>query len=137
MIRTRCLILIIDDNPDDVFIARRAITKARPECSVEVAEGSKLAIEYLGREELPSLILLDLKMPEIDGIELLHYIRSHEQTRYIPVVILSSSKMDDDLKASYTAGTNGFLHKAHDLSEFTAKIKVTLEYWLDINLAPL
>jgi two-component system, response regulator len=129
-------ILVIDDNPDDIFIAKRVISKYRDNFIVESASDGSQAMELISNTKPPALILLDLKMPGIDGIEILRFIRNREQTRYVPVVILTSSKMEEDLKASYDAGANGFLHKAHDLSEFTENLSAALHYWIDLNLSP-
>jgi two-component system, response regulator len=128
-------ILIVDDNPDDIFIAKRAIAKCRIDCLVEAISSGHQALERLANNQLPALVLLDLKMPQIGGIEILRFIRTREQTRYLPVVMLTSSKMEDDIKASYDAGANGYLHKAFDLPEFTEKLKTTLHYWIDFNLS--
>ncbi|MBN1983637.1 MAG: response regulator [Chitinivibrionales bacterium] len=131
------LILIIDDNPNDILFSKRVISKYRADCIVAVASDGFQAIEHLTTAALPLLILLDLKMTGIGGIEILQFIRNREQTRYIPVVMLTSSNMDEDLKASYDAGANSFLHKMHDLSEFTERLKAALHYWIDINLSPI
>ena len=129
-------ILIVDDSPDDIFIAKRAIEKSRVDCVVEAVSNGHQAMERLVNNKLPALVLLDLKMPEIGGIEVLRFIRTREQTRFIPVVMLTSSRMEEDLKAAYDAGANGYLQKAFDLSEFTEKLKTTLHYWIDLNLYP-
>lgn len=132
-----CLILLIDDNPDDILFARRAISQFRPDCVIAVASDGFQAIERLSGENPPRLIFLDLKMAGIGGIEILRVIRHREQTRYIPVIMLTSSSIERDMKDSYDAGANGFLHKAHDLSEFTQRLKTALHYWLDINMSPV
>ena len=129
-------ILIVDDNPDDIFIAKRAVSKCRVDCSVEAISKGHQAVERLTNNPPPALVLLDLKMPEIGGIEILRFIRTQEQIRYMPVVMLTSSKMEEDVKASYDAGANGYLHKAYDVSEFTEQLKTTLQYWIDFNLSP-
>lgn len=131
-----CTILIIDDNPDDIIITRRAISKVRTDCTVIEASDEEQALECLNSQLLPSLILLDLKMPGSDGIDILKYIRSGEYTRYIPVVILTSSIMEKDLRISYDAGANSFLHKTHDLDEFTETLRTAINYWVDLNLSP-
>ena len=131
-----CSVLIIDDNPDDVFIAKRAIAKSRPDCDIQEAYDGLAAMEYLSNGRPPALILLDLKMPGIGGIEILNLIRAREETRYIPVVILSSSKMEQDVKTSFKSGANSFLHKTHDMTEFTEMLRMTLHYWMDLNLSP-
>lgn len=129
-------ILIVDDSPDDIFIAKRAILKCRVDCLVEAVSNGHQAMALLVNNKPPALVLLDLKMPEIGGIGILRFIRTREQLRYLPVVMLSSSKMEEDIKASYDAGANGYLHKGFDLSEFAEKLKTTLHYWIDFNLSP-
>lgn len=128
-------ILIVDDNPDDVFITKRAISKSRDDCEVEVAFDGFQAIERLVNGKPPALVLLDIKMPGAGGIEILQSIRAHQHTQYIPVVMLTSSKMEQDLKASYDSKANSFLHKTHDLSEFTDTMASVLHYWIDLNLS--
>lgn len=132
-----CSILIIDDNPDDILIAKRAISKYRTDCIIEEISSGTRAEERLRHEQPPALILLDLKMPGIDGTEVLRFIRTREQIRYIPVVMLSSSNLVEDLKAAYDAGANGFLYKSPDLFEFTKTLTAALYYWIDCNLSPL
>lgn len=132
-----CSILIIDDNPDDILIAKRAISKYRADCIIAEALNGDAAKERLQDVKPPALVILDLKMPRIDGIDVLRFIRTREQTRYIPVVVLSSSSMEEDLKASYDAGANSFLHKTYDLFEFTEILTTTLHYWIDLNLSSI
>jgi two-component system response regulator len=129
-------ILLLDDDPNDIFLAKRTISALRTDCVIEAAPDGHQAMERL-RDGIPfALILLDLKLPGIDGIELLQFIRAQEQTRYIPVVMLTSSTMDEDVKKSYRAGANGYLYKVLDLSEFTECLKTTLHFWIDFNRSP-
>ena len=132
-----CSILIIDDNPDDILIAKRAMSKYRTDCIIEEASSGALAEERLQNAQPPALILLDLKMSGIDGIDVLRFIRTRERIRYIPVVMLSSSNLEEDLKTAYDAGANGFLYKTPDLFEFTEILRATLYYWIHLNLSPV
>jgi two-component system response regulator len=130
-------VLVIDDNLDDGFLAKRAIIKSGASCIVEVASDGYQAKERLRDAGPFSLILLDFKMPEISGLDILKFIRTFEKTRYTPVVMLSSSKMEEDVKAAYSAGANSYIHKDLDLSEFTAKLSVVLRYWIELSLSPI
>ena len=130
-------ILLVDDNPDDIFLTRRAILDVRPDCIVEEAGDGSQALERLRNLPSPGLILLDLKMPGIDGFEVLDFIRKLEHSRFVPVVILSSSILVNDIKSAYSAGANGFLHKLPDFSEFTECLKTCLHYWIDFNCCPV
>jgi two-component system response regulator len=127
---------MIDDNPDDIFIAKRALLKSAVDCAIEEASNGLKAMERLRTGNPPRLILLDLKMPGAGGLEILQFIRAQEKTRYVPVVMVTSSKMEEDMKAAYNAGANGFLYKSHDLIEFTEKLKTALHYWINMNLSP-
>jgi two-component system response regulator len=129
-------VLIIDDHPDDIYLTREAILATRPSCPVEdVREGSR-ALARLRREPVPALVLLDLKLPGMDGCEILREIRSREETRYIPVVMLTSSDLHHDMKSSYGLGANGYISKEQDMDDFIHLMDVTLHFWLEHNLVP-
>ena len=117
-----CSLLIVDDNPSDLLISKISVLKFRPYSIIE--------------EAASGLVLLDLKLPGMDGIEVLRGIRASAKIRYIPVVMVTSSTMEEDMKASYDAGANGFLHKAHDFSKFTQSLEAAVHYWMDVNLTP-
>ncbi len=129
-------ILIVDDNPADIFIMEKAISKSRPGTVIEHADDGAAALDMLRGGIAPALIFLDYKMPGVSGVEVLHDIRQHEKTRYIPVVMLTSSDFGSDIKNAYDAGVNSYLIKTHDLDTFTEEIKTVLHYWLDLNRAP-
>lgn len=129
-------VLVIDDNLDDGFLAKRAIIKSGVPCVVEVASDGNQAIERLRDAGPFSLILLDFKMPEPSGVKILQFIRTFDKTRYTPVVMLSSSSMEEDVRAAYAAGANSYMHKDIDLSEFSAKLAVVLRYWIELSLSP-
>lgn len=124
-------ILIVDDNPDDIEIARRILAKSRSDVRVEEANRGEAALELLrDGKERPSLILLDLKMPGMNGIDTLRKIRSDEKLKDIPVVILTSSSLESDRKESFDAGADAFVHKAFDINQFSEDIKCILDRWL-------
>jgi CheY-like chemotaxis protein len=128
-------ILIVDDNPADIFIVEKAITKTRPESVIAHATSGDEALGILRKRSTPALILLDYKMPGMSGVEVLQDIRKHGETRYVPVVMLTSSTLGSDIKAAYDAGANSYLYKSHDLGTFTEEIKSVLHYWLDLNVS--
>jgi two-component system response regulator len=124
-------ILIVDDNPDDIEIARRILAKSNSDVRLEEVRRGEDALELLRNgKELPSLILLDLKMPGMNGIDTLRVIRADERLRDIPVVILTSSSLDSDRKESFDAGADAFFNKAFDISQFSEDIKCILDRWL-------
>jgi CheY-like chemotaxis protein len=135
-LNNRAVILLIDDNPDDLYLAKKAIFKANPEYIVEVASDGLNALESLKQTIKPSLIFLDLKMPALDGIEVLRMIRSNHNTRFVPVVVLTSSRMEEDILASYNAGASSFMVKSNDYSVFSQQIKTAIHYWVQMNIVP-
>jgi two-component system, response regulator len=135
-VNNRSTILIVDDSPSEQILVKRAILKSRPDCFIDTAADGPQALLWLQNNTPPTLILLDLKLPGMDGIDILRGIRGRRETRFAPVVILTSSKMDDDIMNAYNAGANGYLHKIHDLTQFAENIKTTLDYWIDINEIP-
>ena len=117
-------ILIIDDNIDDVEITKRTLARINRELKVETALRGEAALELLRREDaLPSLILLDLKMPGMSGFDVLRKIRADERMKHIPVIIVTSSSLEADEKAGYEAGADAFLHKAFDIDLFSSELK--------------
>jgi CheY-like chemotaxis protein len=123
-------IMVIDDDPDDLEITKRALAKMRCDTACLTASRGEAALALLRScAELPSLILLDLKMPGMNGIETLRQIRSDERTRHIPVVIVTNSTLESDRKASLAAGANAFLHKAFDIDQYGRDIQSQLERW--------
>jgi two-component system response regulator len=132
---SNCAILIIDDSVDELMLIKRAIIKYRPSCIVDVAMDGSQALLRLQNGTLPALVLLDFKLPGVDGIDILRIIRAREETRFTPVVILTSSNMDNDILAAYNAGANGYFRKTHDLILFEENIKTTIHYWLDVNMS--
>jgi two-component system response regulator len=134
----RCkVILLVEDNQDDETLTLRALKKNNIPNKVVVARDGVEALEYLfSANNLPELVLLDLNLPKLDGLAVLRRLRERAETRRLPVVILSSSKEDSDLLASYDSGANSFVQKRVDFSEFTEAVKQLGSYWLVLNEPP-
>ncbi len=139
------IILLVEDNPSDVGLTVRALEKARIANELAVAEDGQEALDYLWGEgkyadrkaaELPAVVLLDLKLPRIPGLEVLRRIRSDARTRRLPVVILTTSKEEQDLAAGYDLGANSFVRKPVDFRQFAAAVEQLGLYWLVLNEAP-
>lgn len=138
-------ILLIEDNPSDIDLTIRAFKKCRISNELVVVEDGREALDYLlfmGRyatmedHRLPTLVLLDLKLPLIGGLEVLREIRGHETTRRLPVVILTSSKEEQDLAASYDLGANSYIRKPVDFQQFSLAVEQLGLYWLVLNEPP-
>ena len=138
-------ILLVEDNPSDVELTKRAFVREHITNELVVVEDGQTALDYLfgagryaGRDltQMPALILLDLTLPILDGLEVLRRIRAHERTRRLLVVILTSSKEDQDVAASYDLGVNSYIRKPVDFHQFAEAIKVLGLYWLVINEPP-
>lgn len=138
-------ILLVEDNPDDVALTIRAFKKNNILNPVVIAKNGVEALDYLfgkGRAEplavkdLPIIVLLDLKLPKIDGLEVLKKIRQNELTRLIPVIILTSSAEEKDKLAGYNLGANSYVRKPIDFSQFAEAINALGLYWLVWNEPP-
>jgi CheY-like chemotaxis protein len=139
------VILLVEDNPSDIELTRRAFTRERITNELVVVEDGQSALDYLfgagrftGREltAMPAMILLDLKLPIIDGLEVLRRIRADERTRRLLVIILTSSKEEQDVAASYDLGVNSYIRKPVDFHQFSEAIKLLGLYWLVVNEPP-
>ncbi len=139
------VILLVEDNASDIDLTRRALGKSRISNELVVIEDGKEAIDYLfGLEgyaerdikELPALVLLDLKLPKVDGLEVLRRIRGNELTRRLPVVILTTSKEERDIATSYDLGVNSYIQKPVDFIQFAEAITHLGLYWLVLNEPP-
>lgn len=133
-------ILLVEDNPDDVELTLRAIKKNKIINDVIVAHSGEQAAELLfsqgasGKPGMsPSLVLLDLNLPGMDGFEVLRRIRSNPQTRLMPVVILTSSKEESDLLKGYSLGANSYVRKPVDYGQFVSTVQQLEKYWLSLN----
>jgi two-component system response regulator len=138
-------ILLVEDNPDDEILARRALKKNYIDNEVVVARDGAEALDYLfgtgvyeGRDtsDTPRVVLLDLKLPKVDGLEVLRRIRADERTRLLPVVILTSSKEQQDLVDGYGGGANSYIRKPVDFARFTEAVRQLGLYWLVLNESP-
>jgi len=127
-------ILLVEDNPDDVELTVRAFRQNNVENEVVVAEDGEAALRVLLEEGLsPSVVLLDLKLPKLDGLEVLERMRADERTRLFPAVILTSSREEDDLVRSYRLGANSYIRKPVDFQEFIEVVRQIGMYWLLVN----
>jgi two-component system response regulator len=143
--KTKKVILLVEDNPDDVQLTLRALKKNKIMNDVVAAQDGVEALEYLygtgqyaGRDTkvLPQVVLLDLKMPRMDGLEVLHRIRADERTKLLPVVILTTSSEDKDRVESYKLGANSYIRKPVDFNQFAVSVQQLGLYWLVLNEAP-
>jgi two-component system response regulator len=139
------VILLVEDNPKDEELTARALRKSNIKNEVVVAHDGAEALEYLfatgahaGRDPsaLPAVVLLDLKLPKIDGMEVLRRIRAEERTKLLPVVILTSSKEERDLLEGYSSGCNSYVRKPVDFNQFAEAMRQLGLYWLVVNEGP-
>ncbi|MGQ0563114.1 MAG: response regulator [Gemmatimonadota bacterium] len=135
-------ILLVEDNPDDEKLALRALSQNKIANRVDVARDGVEAIAYLFGDdtrpaaELPQVVLLDLKLPKVAGLEVLRRIRAAPHTRFLPVVILTSSNEERDLVESYSLGANSYIRKPVDFRQFTEAVRQLGMYWLVLNQTP-
>jgi two-component system, response regulator len=138
-------VLLVEDNLSDIELTQIAFEKALVSNELQVVEDGQEALDYLfgcgsftGRNvtQTPKLILLDLKLPGLDGLEVLECIRTSQTTRQIPVVILTSSIEEKDVRAAYDLGANSYIRKPVDFRQFTEVIQNLTHYWLVINHVP-
>lgn len=139
------MILLIEDNSSDIDLTKRALEKSHITNELVVLEDGEEALNFLFgsdvqpgavQNRLPTLILLDLKLPKVDGLDVLRRIRSSELTKRLPVVILTSSKEEDDVAASYDLGVNSYIRKPVDFLQFIQAIQNLGLYWLVLNEPP-
>lgn len=128
-------LLLVEDNPDDCALALRAFKKSALDIEVEVAHDGEEALLLLADDDrdLPGMILLDLKLPKVNGLEVLEEIRKRNNTWHIPVVILTSSIEPNDLERSYRLGANSYIRKPVDFTDFTEVISKIGNYWFFLN----
>ena len=139
------MILLVEDNPDDEALTLRALKKNNIGNRVVVAHDGTEALDFLfctgnyanrDPRELPQVVLLDLKLPKLDGLEVLKRIRADPRTSLLPVVILTSSKEEQDLLKSYKNGANSYIRKPVDFNQFVEAVRQLGLYWLVLNEAP-
>lgn len=129
-------ILLVEDNANDEVLTTRAIRRSNIHNEIVVARDGAEALERLSSMTLPELVLLDLKLPKIDGLEVLRRIRSDERTRHLPVVIFTSSREQQDMLQAYQSGVNSYVCKPIDFGEFVNAVGQLSTYWMLVNEAP-
>ena len=141
----RKLILLVEDNPDDEALAIRALKKSNLANDIAVARDGVEALEFLFCEgkysdrdphDAPVVVLLDLKLPKVDGLEVLKQVKSDDRTRRLPVVIMTSSSEEQDIVNSYDFGANSYIRKPVDFNQFTEAVAQLGLYWLVLNEVP-
>lgn len=139
-------ILLVEDNPDDRELAQLAFRESGLFPEVEISRNGQEALDYLfGTDDsesrkfpkIPSLVLLDLKLPKIDGFEILRRLRANPRTQFVPVVVMTTSSESKDLIESYRLGCNSYIRKPVDFTQFQAAIRQLAIYWLIFNEAPV
>jgi CheY-like chemotaxis protein len=139
-------ILLVEDNQDDMDLALHALRREKLANSIFVARDGEEALDFLfcrgafaqrSFDHPPKLVLLDLKLPKIDGMEVLKQVKSDPRTKTIPVVIMTSSKEERDLVAGYNLGANSYIQKPVDFDQFRETVKSVGLYWVVINQAPV
>ncbi len=131
-------ILLVEDNPDDETLTLRALKKNNISNQVVVARDGTEALDFLfgNGNMLPVLVLLDLKLPKVDGMEVLRRTRAEPRTHLLPVVVLTTSKEEQDLIHSYQLGANSYIRKPVDFAQFTEAVRQLGLYWLVLNEPP-
>lgn len=139
------VILLVEDNPDDVDLTKRALAKQKIANEMVVARDGVEALDWIfgtgafaGRDarDTPTVILLDLKLPRVDGLEVLRRLRADERTKLLPVVILTSSNEEQDVIASYDLGANSYVRKPVDFEQFSDAVRQLGLYWFLLNEPP-
>ncbi|HMJ13199.1 MAG TPA: response regulator [Polyangiaceae bacterium] len=138
-------ILLVEDNSSDEKLTVLAFKSSGVPCEITVLRDGAAAVDYLlpggedsrvGAARLPDLVLLDLKLPKLDGLEVLRRIRADERTRFLPVVVLTASNEDEDVRRSYEQGANAYIRKPVDFAEFAAAAETVGRFWLILNELP-
>ena len=144
----KTIILLIEDNPDDIKLTQRAFNKSSisEKISLEVVNNGDDALNllfgegayiYRNTKDMPALILLDLNLPRINGFQLLQRIRNDERTKLIPIIILTSSKEEQDIKKAYTLGANSYIRRPVDFKKFNYATQQLGLYWIGLNESPV
>lgn len=135
------MILLVEDDPDHEALAIRALRKANVANVIEVARDGAEALEYMkgiadGSKQMPQLVLLDLKLPKVEGLEVLRNIRASDKTALLPVVVLTSSDEERDIVSSYRLGVNSYIRKPVNFTDFAEATRQLGMYWLLLNQCP-
>lgn len=135
------MILLVEDDPDHEALAIRALRKANVANNIKVARDGAEALAFMkgitsGTEQMPQLVLLDLKLPKVEGLEVLKAIRESDKTALLPVVVLTSSDEERDIVASYRLGVNSYIRKPVNFTDFAEATKQLGMYWLLLNQCP-
>ena len=139
------MILLVEDNPDDEALTIRALKKNNISNELAVVRDGAEALEFLfctgayadrDRNDRPQVVLLDINLPKVDGLEVLRRVRSNENTRLLPVVILTSSKEEQDVIKGYSLGANSYVRKPVDFNQFVEAVRQLCLYWLVLNEIP-
>lgn len=127
-------ILLVEDNPDDERLTLRALRRSQIANPITIARNGEEALQRLwAMHPLPCMVLLDLKLPKVNGLEVLRQIRAHEATRLVPIVVLTSSSEEGDICNSYHLGANSYVRKPVSIDDFTAAVGQLGVYWAGIN----
>ena len=138
-------VLLVEDNPDDAEFTLRALRKANVALRIALVEDGVKALEFVfgtgsfaqrAGAPLPRVVLLDLKLPKVDGLEVLRRIKSDGRTRTLPIVVLTSSRERRDIEASYAAGANSYIVKPVEYGELIGTLSALVRYWLQLNERP-
>jgi two-component system response regulator len=141
---SKTIVLLVEDNDDDIQLTRRAFNKHHIANELHVMTDGQQAVDFLfaagqyaqrDPEDLPHVVLLDLKLPKLDGLEVLRRIRENPRTRYLPVVVLTSSNEERDLVESYRLGANSYVRKPVDFEQFAVAAQQLGLYWMVLNIA--
>jgi len=131
------IVLLVEDNEDDVVLMQRSFDRNRLSYQLAVARDGEEAIQYLsGSRPVPAVILLDLKLPKLNGFQVLKWLRTNPPTKYIPVVVLTTSNEERDKVASYDSGANSYIRKPVDFDHFMDATRNLGMYWLMLNEFP-
>jgi len=139
------LILLVEDNPDDVALTQRAFRQSNLANELKVIVDGAEALDFLFASgnyagpavpPLPEVVLLDLNLPKVDGLEVLRQIRAHSRTHLLPVVILTSSREEHDMLTGYSLGANSYIQKPVDFKQFVDAVRQLGMYWLLLNESP-
>lgn len=132
-------ILLVDDNPQDAELVMHTLRRHHPGLAVRHARDGAEAITMLGKwpgPQVPCLILLDLKMPKVDGFEVLRWVRGDADLRLIPVVVLTSSDLQRDVQRAYELGASSYVVKPMDFEHFTETLRRVVDYWVPVDRGP-